>query len=84
MAALKKHGAVYLHAIGGLAVILAEAVKRVPEVYKLEEFGVPEAMWVFEVEKFPCVVTMDAAGHSLHDEVERESRKKLESLLRLK
>jgi fumarate hydratase class I len=60
---------VYLHAIGGLAVLLARSVKRVVEVHKLEEFGVPEAMWVIEVDKFPAVVTMDAHGGSLHAQV---------------
>jgi len=67
--ACRAHGAVYLHAIGGLAVILAQSVKRVVDVHKLEEFGVPEAMWVIEVEKFPAVVTMDAHGRSLHRQI---------------
>lgn len=67
--ACQKHGAVYLHAIGGLAVILAQSVKRVVDVHKLDEFGVPEAMWVIEVEKFPAVVTMDAHGGSLHQQI---------------
>jgi fumarate hydratase class I len=76
LAACSEHGAVYLHAIGGLAVILARSVKRVRTVHKLEEFGAPEAMWEIEVERFPAVVTMDAHGKSLHAEVlERSSAK---------
>lgn len=71
---------VYLHAIGGAATLIAQTVKRVLSVYKLE-FGVPEAMWVIEVEDFPAVVTMDAHGESLHARVERESRAALEGLL---
>jgi fumarate hydratase class I len=43
-------------------------------VHKLEEFGVPEAMWVIEVERFPVLVTMDSHGRSLHDEVLDRSR----------
>lgn len=78
--ALQKHGAVYLHAVGGMAAILAECVKRVETVYKLEEFGVPEAMWVFDVERFPCVVTMDAHGRSLHKKIEQESLKRWQKL----
>jgi len=35
----------------------------------LEKFGSPEAIWEFEVENFPAVVTMDAHGHSLHKDV---------------
>ena len=49
----------------------------------LEEFGVPEAMWVIQVERFPVVVTMDSHGGSLHDEVERSSEAKLKQLLGL-
>jgi fumarate hydratase class I len=79
--ACKELGAVYLSAVGGLATILAQSVKKVRTVYKLEEFGVPEAMWVIEVEKFPAVVTMDSHGRSIHDEVLAASRKEYERLL---
>jgi len=79
--ACKELGAVYLSAVGGLATILAKSVKRVITVHKLEEFGVPEAMWVIEVERFPAVVTMDAHGRSIHDEVLAASRKEYERLL---
>jgi len=78
---LKKHGAVYFHAIGGAAQVLAQCVKRVETVFMLEEFGVPEALWVIEVENFPVVVTMDAHGDSLHKEVEAQSQQKLAALL---
>ena len=33
------------------------------------EFGVPEAIWVIEVQDFPLVVSMDAHGKSLHEEI---------------
>lgn len=75
-------GGVYLHAIGGAASLIAQTVKRVLGVYKYD-FGVPEAMWVIEVEDFPMVVTMDAHGNSLHAEVEGHSQKALEALLEL-
>ena len=71
---------VYLHAIGGAASLIAQTVKRVLGVYKLD-FGVPEAMWVIEVQDFPAVVTMDAHGKSLHAEVEAKSKIALEELL---
>jgi fumarate hydratase subunit beta len=70
----------YLHAIGGAASLIAQTVKRVLGVYKLD-FGVPEAMWVIEVKDFPVVVTMDALGHSQHDVIEKQSRQILEKLL---
>ena len=69
LAACKEHGCVYLHAIGGAAQVLAECIKRVRNVYLLEKFGSPEAIWELEVEKFPAVVTMDSQGNSLHNEV---------------
>lgn len=72
---------VYLHAIGGAASLIAQTVKRVLGVHKLS-FGVPEAMWVIEVERFPAVVTMDAHGHSQHTAIYDESRKVLEELLK--
>jgi fumarate hydratase subunit beta len=76
----RQHGAVYLHAIGGAATLIAESCKEVVDVYKLE-FGVPEAFWKIRVEDFPCVVTMDAHGQSLHDLVQAESERKLRQLL---
>ena len=72
--------AVYLHAIGGAASLIAQSVQQVQAVYKLE-FGVPEAIWVIQVEDFPAVVTMDAQGDSLHAEVEEHSKQVLENLL---
>ncbi len=79
--ACRRHGAVYLHAVGGAAVTLAGYVKKVTDVLKLEEFGAPEAFWILEVEGFPTVVTMDAHGGSLHAEVEARSHMALDRLL---
>lgn len=69
LAACREAGAVYLHAIGGAAQVLAECVTKVRNVYFLEEFGSPEAIWELEVKDFPVVVTMDSHGGSLHKEV---------------
>jgi fumarate hydratase class I len=69
LAACKEFGCVYFHAIGGAAQVLAECVKSVRNVYLLEKFGAPEAIWELEVENFPAVVTMDANGQSLHAEI---------------
>jgi fumarate hydratase subunit beta len=78
--ACQEHTAVYFHAIGGAATLIAQSVKEVITVYKLE-FGVPEAMWVIRVEDFPVVVTMDSHGESIHQQVEAESRERLAKLL---
>jgi tartrate/fumarate subfamily iron-sulfur-dependent hydro-lyase beta chain len=72
--------AVYFHAIGGAASLIAESVVKVVGVYKYE-FGVPEAMWVIEVKNFPAVVTMDSHGKSLHDLVRTESKKVYDRLI---
>lgn len=77
LAACKEHGCVYLHAVGGAAQVLAQCIKRVPNVYFLEQFGFPEAIWEFEAAGFPAVVTMDAQGHSLHKEVFDASQREL-------
>ncbi len=74
LAACREAGAVYLHAVGGAAQVLAVHIKTVRNVYFLEEFGSPEAVWELEVEQFPAVVTMDAHGCSLHDQVFEASR----------
>ena len=81
LAGLAAHGAVYLHAVGGAAQVLARAIPRVERVFMLEEFGVPEALWVIDVDRFPVMVTMDSHGGSLHDEVEERSQAKLRELL---
>ena len=70
----------YFHAIGGAAALIAETVKKVLGVYKLE-FGVPEAIWVIQVVDFPAVVTMDAHGNSLHVTVKEKSKMVLERLM---
>lgn len=80
--ALAECGAVYLSAVGGAAQVLAASVQRVEDVYFLEEFGSPEAMWSLFVHDFPAVVTMDSTGESLHDRVLRQSSAIAERLLR--
>jgi fumarate hydratase class I len=79
LAALKDAGAVYVSAIGGAAQFYARCVQQVTGV-SLLEFGVPEAMWHLEVRDFPCIVTMDSHGNSLHKDVESESAKQLSTL----
>jgi fumarate hydratase class I len=69
--AMKRYGCVYFHTIGGAAVYLAGRIKKV------------DGVWMLDVENFPAIVTMDAFGRSLHDEIEKMSRHKLEKLLKL-
>lgn len=76
LAALKEHGGVYLNAIGGAAQYYADCIKSVDGV-NFMEFGIPEAMWHLTVENFTAVVTMDAHGNSLHEDVDKSSLEKL-------
>lgn len=77
LAACRGYGCVYLHAVGGAAQVLAECIKKVRNVYMMEQFGAPEAIWEFEVEDFPAVVTIDSHGNSLHKDVFAASQAEL-------
>ena len=81
--ALKGKG-VYLAYPGGAGALAAKAIKKVKAVY-WEDLGMPEAVWVFEMENFgPCIVGIDAKGNSIYKKVEKvveENFKKLKSRL---
>ena len=63
---IKKHGAVYLLAMGGAGALLARSVKKA-EVVAYEELG-PEAIFRLEVERFPVVVGIDTEGNDIYVE----------------
>jgi tartrate/fumarate subfamily iron-sulfur-dependent hydro-lyase beta chain len=70
LGALGRVGAVYTHFTGGAGALGARAVRRVVGVYGLEELGMTEAIWIFDVERFgPLLVTMDTGGRSLYHEL---------------
>jgi len=75
---MEKCGAVYGAFTGGAAVLAAKAVKRVIGVEWLD-LGIPEALWIFEVENFgPLIAAIDAHGNNLYINVEKtveENRK---------
>lgn len=79
--AMQKHGCVYIHAVGGLAVVLAQKVVKVNGAHMLDELGVPEAMWSIEVKDFPAVITMDSHGGSLHEVMFRDSAEQARKLM---
>lgn len=81
LAACQKFKAVYLHAVGGAASLIAQTVKEVEAVHKLDEFGVPEAFWQIRVEGFPAVVTMDSHGNSIHEQVAAASEARFKALV---
>ncbi len=79
LAGLQQHGAVYLNAVGGAAQFYARCIERVDGV-SLQEFGTPEAMWHLILKDFPAIVTMDAHGNSLHQDIEQMSGGQLAAL----
>ena len=68
------NGAVYLTTVGyGTGALLGRAIKQVREVHWLEEMGIAQALWVFEVQNFgPLIVDGDLRGNSFF---ERENAK---------
>lgn len=65
--ALQKFCGVYTAYTGGAGALAADRVKKVSGVYWLEELGMPEAVWIFEVVEFgPLVVAMDSYGISIY------------------
>jgi fumarate hydratase subunit beta len=78
--AMQKYGAVYGAFTGGAAVLAARAIKNVRGV-EWFDLGVPEAMWIFEVEEFgPLAVAIDSHGNNLFTDVQKtveESKQKI-------
>jgi len=73
--ACKEFKAIYAAFTGGAAVLAANAIKKVKDVFWLDELGMPEALWVLEVENFgPLTVTIDAHGRNLTEEVKQKAR----------
>lgn len=68
--AMGRHGAVFLSATGGCAVVFAEQVKKVANVFWEKEIGLPEAVWELHVRKFGAlVVSIDSTGANLYEKV---------------
>ena len=63
-------GAVYLTTVGyGTGALLGRGIRRVRDVHWLDELGIAQAMWVFEVSRFgPFLVDSDLEGNSLFEE----------------
>jgi len=72
--AMQKYGAVYGAFTGGAGVLAAKAVKNVKAVEWLQDLGMPEALWVFEVEEFgPLTVAIDSHGNNLFEDVKKKA-----------
>jgi fumarate hydratase class I len=63
-ASIAKHGAAYLIATGGAAVLVSRAIRKA-RVLAFADLGM-EAIHEFEVEDMPVTVAVDATGGSIH------------------
>ncbi len=77
---LKTSKALYLNAIGGAGSFYANNLK-VLDVFKLNEFGMPEAIWVLKVKNLFTIATMDFRGKSIYNDIDKMSKSKLKKLL---
>jgi fumarate hydratase subunit beta len=75
--ACKDYGAVYTEFTGGAAVLAAQSIKRVKGVEWLD-LGVPEALWILEVENFgPLTVVIDSYGSNIHEDINKKAYEKM-------
>jgi len=80
--AMKEFGAAYGVYTGGAAVLAARLIKKVKHVEWLD-LGMPEAVWVFEVEAFgPLIIAIDAHGNNLFERVQVEAEKKESEIIK--
>ena len=68
--ACQEYGCVYGAFTGGAALLAAQGIKKVRDVFWLEELGMPECLWVYDAEDFgPMIVTIDSHGGNLTADV---------------
>lgn len=70
---MRKNKAVYFHAVGGAAVIIAKSIRK-SEIIAYEDLG-PEAIRRFHVQDFPAVVAIDSQGNNLYESEPRKFAK---------
>ncbi len=70
---MQKNKAVYLAAIGGAAVVVADSIKEA-KVIAYEDLGT-EAIREMRVENFPCIVANDTEGNDIYDEGVKKYKK---------
>ncbi len=73
--AIKRHGAVYLMAVGGAAYLVSKAI-RSTRVVAFADLGM-EAIREFEVQDMPVTVAVDSRGQSVHQSGPREWRMRI-------
>ena len=78
IAAIKRHQAVYLIAVGGAAFLVSKAIKSA-RVIAFEDLGM-EAIYEFEVVDMPVTVAVDTQGNSVHTAGPQKWRKIMSDL----
>ncbi|KAA6185771.1 fumarate hydratase [Thiohalocapsa marina] len=73
--AIRRHGAVYLMAVGGAAYLVAKAIKA-SRLVAFEDLGM-EAIREFEVLDMPVTVAVDSRGTSVHQTGPREWQQRI-------
>ena len=68
--ACQNFGCVYAAFTGGAALLAAKGIKKVKDVFWLEELGMPECLWVYDADNFgPLIVAIDSHGGNLTADV---------------
>lgn len=81
--AMKQNGAIYGAFTGGAAVLAAKAITRIIDVAWLD-FGMPEALWIMEVEHFgPLIVAIDSTGANLFEQISVKANQNRDRAYRL-
>jgi fumarate hydratase, class I len=81
LAAIKKHGAVYLMAVGGAAYLVSKAIKA-SRVVGFADLGM-EAIYEFEVQDMPVTVAVDSQGNSVHTSGPQRWKNKASKLVQI-
>jgi fumarate hydratase class I len=78
IAAIRKHRAAYLMAVGGAAYLVSKAI-RSAKVVAFGDLGM-EAIYEFEVRDMPVTVAVDSSGNSVHLTGPKEWRAKIATM----
>ncbi|MCG3257383.1 MAG: fumarate hydratase C-terminal domain-containing protein, partial [Candidatus Heimdallarchaeota archaeon] len=71
--ACQEENCIYGYFTGGAALLAADRIKKVNDVFWYEELGMPESLWVFEADEFgPLTVTIDAHGGNLTEQIKKK------------
>jgi len=80
--ACQEYGCAYGAFTGGAALLAARGIKKVREVYWLEELGMPECLWVYDVEDFgPMIITIDTHGNNMTQDIKEQVTARMEKIM---